>query len=75
MMDTITKLKSIYAGGGEVGRIDDTSDWSYFLILDPPFLGLAYFYFSFLEGDLEGDLEPSFSLSLLLDFPDLTDLF
>lgn len=75
-MDAVPKLLKLYAAGGEVGRIDDTSDWSYFFALEG-FFSFPYFYFfeadfdSYFEGDF-GDLE--FYFSLLFDLPDLTDL-
>jgi hypothetical protein len=62
-----------YAGGGGVGKIDDTSDcpsmffiWDFFLDFD--YLSLSFLLFSFLDADLE-------SFSLLLDFDlDFSDL-
>ena len=67
MMNAITKWRPIYADGGAVGKIDETSDWpSSFLTLEP-FLDLVSFsFFSFLEGVFD-------YFSLLLDFPDLGD--
>lgn len=76
MMDAVAKLLNFYAAGGEVGRIDETSDWSYFFAFEG-FFYLTYFYFfdgdfdGYFEGDF-GDLEPYFYL--LFDLPDFTDL-
>jgi hypothetical protein len=69
MMNTISNLKHRYAEGGGVGMIDDTSDWSYFLvleILEVYFLSLGYFYF--FDGVFE------FYFYLLFD-PDLDFYF
>lgn len=71
-MNAITSLYLIYADGGAVGIIDDTSDWSStFLAFDPYFFGFAYFYF--FVGDLDGDFDPYFYL--LFDFPDFADFY
>lgn len=73
-MNTISELKKDYAGGGEVGIIEETSDWSSWPFLDfSYFLDLSFlesFYFGsfyFLEA-LDGDFYfLSFYLSLPLD--------
>lgn len=74
-MHAISASLYMYAEGGAVGIIDDTSDWSYFLAFDTfdtfdaSFFGLAYFYF--FVGDLEALFDPSFYL--LFDFTDFYD--
>ena len=67
-----------YAGEGELGTIEDMSDWlscfaAFEGALDPAFFYFYYFYF--LDGDFDGDFEGDFPayFSLLLDFPDFID--
>jgi hypothetical protein len=78
-MNTISNFEDRYAEGGGVGIIDETSDWSSFLILETLeiyFLGLVDFYF--LVGVFEGYfyllLDPYFDFYfyfyLLFDFID-----
>ena len=68
-MYTVSKSMSIYAEGGAVGIIDDTSDWlsSFFDFYAFFVFGSFYFLVGVLEAAFEGDF------SLLLDF-DLSDL-
>lgn len=78
MMDAVSKLQLFNAAGGDVGKIEETSDWSYFFVLEGFF---SFPYFSFFVGDFEGVLEGDFGyfgdlelyFYLLFDLPDLTD--
>jgi len=75
-MNAIAKLNNEYAGGGEVGIIEETSDWSSCPFFDlSSFLDFFYLSFGYLSfGSLsfldafEGDF--SLLLSLETDFSD-----